>query len=188
MAVKRRIFIPQLCFACGSITFLPACSRDFSKWRFLTDREASILIAISEQFIPADKDPGATDANVINFFDKQLKGYYTRYQEIYRKGLQYIESAAMKIFGKSFIDMEWEQQTRLLESMEAGKLPAEDWKDIDQKFFFRLLLDHTMQGFYGSPRHGGNCHYVSYKMMRIDYPHIIGQNRYTEDNIQPYRN
>jgi gluconate 2-dehydrogenase gamma chain len=36
-----------------------------------------------------------------------------------------------------------------------------------------------MQGFYGSPRHGGNRDYVSYKMMKLDYPHVIGQNRYT---------
>jgi len=35
-----------------------------------------------------------------------------------------------------------------------------------------------MQGFYGSPRHGGNKNNVSYKMMRLDYPVIIGQNRY----------
>jgi hypothetical protein len=35
-----------------------------------------------------------------------------------------------------------------------------------------------MQGFYGSPRHGGNSNYVSYKMMKLDYPHVMGQNRY----------
>ena len=147
-----------------------------------------MLIAISEQFIPADKDPGATDANVINFFDKQLAGYYTRYQETYRKGLQSIEASALKIFQRSFIDLEWDQQTQFLETMEDGKLPSEDWNEIDQRSFFRLLLDHTMQGFYGSPRHGGNCNYVSFKMMKIDYPHVIGQNRYTAESVHPNQN
>jgi len=147
-----------------------------------------MLIAISEQFIPADKDPGATDAKVINFFDKQLTGYYTRYQETYRKGLQSIEASALKIFQRSFIDLEWDQQTQFLETMEDGKLPSEDWNEIDQRSFFRLLLDHTMQGFYGSPRHGGNCNYVSFKMMKIDYPHVIGQNRYTAESVHPNQN
>ena len=35
-----------------------------------------------------------------------------------------------------------------------------------------------MQGFYGSPRHGGNKDYASYRMLGLDYPNIIGQNRY----------
>ena len=35
-----------------------------------------------------------------------------------------------------------------------------------------------MQGFYGSPRHGGNRNYVSYKMLGLEYPRVIGQNRY----------
>jgi len=35
-----------------------------------------------------------------------------------------------------------------------------------------------MQGFYGSPRHGGNRNYASYKMMGLEYPRLIGQNRY----------
>jgi gluconate 2-dehydrogenase gamma chain len=35
-----------------------------------------------------------------------------------------------------------------------------------------------MQGFYGSPRHGGNRGFVSFRMIGIDYPRIVGQNRY----------
>jgi gluconate 2-dehydrogenase gamma chain len=34
-----------------------------------------------------------------------------------------------------------------------------------------------MQGFYGSPRHGGNRDYLSYRMLGIDYPQVIGRNR-----------
>jgi gluconate 2-dehydrogenase gamma chain len=55
-----------------------------------------------------------------------------------------------------------------------GKL----WEKGLDRQFFRLIHDHAMQGFYGSPRHGGNKNNVSYKMMRLDYPVIIGQNRY----------
>jgi gluconate 2-dehydrogenase gamma chain len=42
----------------------------------------------------------------------------------------------------------------------------------------RLAVDRTMQGFYGAPRHGGNKDYASFKMMKLDYPLLVGQNRY----------
>jgi gluconate 2-dehydrogenase gamma chain len=35
-----------------------------------------------------------------------------------------------------------------------------------------------MQSYYGSSRHGGNKNNTSYKMLQLDYPVIIGQNRY----------
>jgi gluconate 2-dehydrogenase gamma chain len=187
MDIDRRKFIRQLCFTCGSISFLPACTKNYSVRRFLTDHEAKLLIAISEQFIPADKDPGATDANVVNFFDKQLAGYYQRHQDAYRAGLGSIDASAISIYHKSFIDLDWSEQTSFLETMESGKLPEKNWSEGDQKSFFRMLLDHTMQGFYGSPRHGGNCNYVSFKMLKIDYPHVIGQNRYDSELIQANR-
>ena len=34
-----------------------------------------------------------------------------------------------------------------------------------------MILEHSMQGFYGSPEHGGNRGYASFKMLDIDYPH-----------------
>ena len=178
MKLKRRDFIRQLCYACGTVTLIPACTTKFSMWRFLSEEEANLIEVITEQFIPADQDAGATEARVVNFFDKQLTGYYVRHQETYRNGLNSVETSAQKLFGASFRDIQWEDQTHVLELMEKGELPAENWQDVDQRTFFNLMLDHTMQGFYGSPRHGGNCDYVSYKMMKIDYPHIIGQNRY----------
>ncbi len=67
-----------------------------------------------------------------------------------------------------------------MEKMEQGNLPSGFWKNISQQHFFNILRDHTMQGFYGSPRHGGNKNYVSYKMMKLDYPHVLGQNRYNQ--------
>lgn len=185
MDSQRRQFIQQLCYTCGAISFLPACSRNYSTWRFFSDDEARMIISISEQFIPADNDPGASDARVVNFFDKQLTGHYKRHQETYRTGLARIDASALQLYDKKFSDLEWEQQTQFLESMEHGELPADQWAEADQRSFFNLILDHTMQGFYGSPRHGGNCNYVSFKMLKIDYPHVIGQNRYPTEETQP---
>lgn len=178
MDSTRRDFIRQISLACGSVMFIPACSGYDSVWRFFTEQEAKTVIAFAEQIIPTDKDPGATDANVINFIDKQLVGPYTRFQEMYRKGIPSLENSAQKLFQKAFHELDFAVQTEFMMSMEKGKLPEELWKETSQTAFFNLMLDHTMQGFYGSPRHGGNVNYVSYKMMKLDYPHVMGQNRY----------
>lgn len=180
MNSNRRDFIQQLSLACGSILFIPACSGYDSTWRFFTEKEARTIIVFAEQIIPADRDSGATDANVINYIDKQLVSYYTRFQEQYRTGIQAINNSSQRILRKDFHELEWDEQTHFMEQMEAGDLPEEFWKGIDQRRFFSMILDHSMQGFYGSPRHGGNKNYMSYKMMKIDYPHVIGQNRYDE--------
>jgi gluconate 2-dehydrogenase gamma chain len=62
--------------------------------------------------------------------------------------------------------------------LEAGKAKGNTWQTKSSAEFFRLVRNHTLQGFYGSPRHGGNRNYASYKMLRLDYPPIVGQNRY----------
>jgi gluconate 2-dehydrogenase gamma chain len=178
MKKDRRAFLRGFCLTCGGFLIVPSCTRSYPRWHFFTDGEAALLTAIAEQFVPADEDPGATDARVINFFDKQLVGPYTKYQPLYRNGLRAVESSVYKLHNASFTDLNGAKQRAFLERMERGELAKEEWQTVDQRSFFKMLLDHTMQGFYGSPRHGGNCNYVSYKMMKIDYPHVIGQNRY----------
>jgi len=178
MNAKRRDFIKQMSLAFGSILFIPACAGYDSPWRYFSEKNSRTIIAFAEQIIPADSTPGATDANVINFIDKQLVGPYTRFQEKYKKGIAAVEDTSLKLYGKNFYELDWELQNNFMVQMEKGELSSESWGDLDQRSFFRMVLDHVMQGFYGSPRHGGNKNYVSYKMMKIDYPHIIGQNRY----------
>jgi gluconate 2-dehydrogenase gamma chain len=65
----------------------------------------------------------------------------------------------------------------MLKNMEAGKMDGGVWKNGFAENFFQLLLAHSMQGYYGSPRHGGNKNFISYKMIGLDEPQIIGENR-----------
>ena len=58
--------------------------------------------------------------------------------------------------------------------IEAGKAPKELWEEPSQRAFFDLVLDHTRQGFYGSPRHGGNRDYVGYRIMGLAVPNLLG--------------
>ena len=169
--------------ACGSVLFITSCDGYETPWRFFTEEEARTIVAFAEQIIPADSDPGATDANVINFIDKQLVSHYLRFQEEYRKGIPAIEKSSSEIHGKAFYELGWKTQTKFMEQMESGELPEKNWQNINQRNFFRMVMDHSLQGFYGSPRHGGNKDYVSYKMIQLDYPPVLGQNRYNTESV-----
>jgi gluconate 2-dehydrogenase gamma chain len=147
-------------------------------WHFFTPAEAGLVEGISEQIIPADQDPGAKDAGVVYFIDRQLVGPYQRFQAKYRQGLPCVQATSRKMFGKDFEQLAWDDQTTLLKKLEAGRASKELWTDPAAGEFFNLVRDHSMQGFYGSPRHGGNRNYVSYHMMGLEYPRVMGQNRY----------
>lgn len=160
------------------ISLNPFGKSNSSQWRFFTNGEGVLVDALAEQIIPTDESMGARDAGATNFIDKQLMGPYKRHQDTYRKGLKAIQETCQTKYKKRFEQLEWDDQTVFLQTMEAGKMEGSSWKDEFDKEFFGMIRSHTMQSFYGSPRHGGNKNNVSYKMMRIDYPVIIGQNRY----------
>ena len=175
----RRKFIRDVGALAGGATLLSGCGKAPSRqWRFFTEAEAGVLAAVWEQIIPADQDPGAVDAGVPNFIDLQLTRHYKRHQETYRTGLEGVQQTSTALYGRRFEELKWDDQTRVLETLESGKAPGSAWASRNPRTFFNLVRDHSMQGFYGSPRHGGNRNYVSYRMLGIDYPQVIGQNRY----------
>jgi len=179
MKLTRRRFIALSVLAAGGTCLLNRCANPaLSPWRFITVGESNLLDALVEQIIPTDEWPGARDAGVTNFIDNQLAGVYSRYQETYRRGLRVIQETCTTKFQKRFEEFSFEEQTQFLKILEAGKMEGAQWENGFDRYFFRLIRDHSMQGFYGSPRHGGNKNNISYKMMKLDYPVIIGQNRY----------
>lgn len=179
--ISRRNFIALSLMGVGGLALIslnPFSSQSKSSWRFLTEDEASLFDALAEQIIPTDEFIGAKDAGATNFLDKQLVGAYSRYKDTYRRGLKAIQTTCKNKYGCKFEKLAWMQQTDFLELMEAGKLKSGDWANGFDKEFFELIRSHTMQSYYGSPRHGGNKKNVSYRMLKLDYPVIIGQNRY----------
>jgi gluconate 2-dehydrogenase gamma chain len=155
-------------------------------YRFFSAAEAGTLIAICEQIIPRDDAPGATDAGVIHYIDRQLCGPFVRHQETYRLGLDAMQKTCMQVYQSAFEQLDFERQTAALRTLEANQAPKEFWENQSQSGFFNLVIEHTRQGFYGSPRHGGNRDYASYRMLGLAYPNLIGQNRYgAKSSINP---
>ena len=176
--LHRRDFIKSASIAFGSVLLFPSCMKQSSKFRFFSPEEARCIIAFCEQIIPRDESPGATDAEVIYYIDRQLSGVFHYDQKTYRNGIKNLQSYCSKKFGKTFENIVFDEQTKLLEILESNLLDKSDWPQGKPAEFFNLVRSHTMQGFYGSPIHGGNKDYMSFEMLRIDYPLVIGQNRY----------
>lgn len=140
--------------------------------RFFTESEAHIVIAASERILPKDESgPGATEANVVVYIDRQLAGPYGTDKYRYTKG-PWVDSVpehgyqgkatprdiyrdGLRQLGPGFVRLTPEQQdARLLE--------------IEGSYFFQMLRIHTIEGMMSDPLHGGNAGMVGWQM--IGYP------------------
>jgi len=180
MSLDRRTFLKTGVAGFGSIMMMPSClNRTSSSWQFFTDEEATCVIALCEQIVPADEHGGgATEAGVISYIDRQLVAVFDYDQVLYQQGISALQNCSLDLHGKRFEALDKDTQYMLCTAMEEGTLPEEYWGELDQGRFFQLVIGHTMQGFYGPPRHGGNKDYMSYAMMGLDFPLVIGRNHY----------
>ena len=172
--LTRRKFV-QMAAVASAAGPMVACLGPGNPWRSLAAAEARTLEAMCERIIPADQDPGAAWAGVVNYIDRQLTGHYRKLRRAYRLGLAGVESSSVAMFGKSFVALNAGQQDKLLQAMDSGQVQGEGWKQLSAKSFFDLVVSHTTQGFYGDPRHGGNRDRVSWKMIHLPYPPLRGR-------------
>jgi gluconate 2-dehydrogenase gamma chain len=122
--------------------------------------EARIVEALCDQVIPADDAPGAKQAGVLYYIDRQLAGPLKRFGAAYHDGLSRLTSACRQRTGRDFTELSFSDQTQFLRDIDAGRVAG-------LQSFWNLVIDHTMQGFYGSPEHGGNKDAASWNMLHI---------------------
>ncbi len=182
MDPARRDFLKKTGLVIGGALVLPACYHKPVPFRFLNGNEAGCLVALCERIIPADDAPGAMDAGVIYYIDKQLNGFFKKFQPAYRQGLASVQEDCIKIWQSEFQLLPVDKQNEYLRMLESDSPELTSWKSQKASEFFDMVISHTMQGFYGAPRHGGNKNYISYRMLRIGYPQVDGQNRYKKED------
>jgi gluconate 2-dehydrogenase gamma chain len=141
-----------------------ACARK-STARRLSEPEMATLTAICDQMIPPDQDPGGAWAAVANYIDRQLRGPYREHTEVYHRGLAEADRRA----GGSFRTLARAQQLDVLNQMD---------HDQATKGFLSLVAAHSIQGYYGNPRHGGNRDYCSWRMLGIPASPVRGRDDY----------
>lgn len=163
--LPRRKFLGVSLVAASSAG-LTSCGRSGGGpyWRFFSTAEAATVAAICARIIPADDFPSAADAGVPRFIDRQLTGHHRKHQAVYRQGLADLEAICRERFQKRFVELSEDEQDAMLRELEENRTE-----------FFLLIRTHTMQGYYGDPRHGGNRDAVSWKMLGLPDPPVRGR-------------
>lgn len=99
-------------------------------------------------------------------------------QEIYRRGLGFVDAYAQSQFQKDFVDLSTDQQDQILTDMDGDK--ATGFNGPGGKAFFTQLRNDTIEGVFSDPMYGGNRDLVGWKL--IGYPGA--QRFYTPDDIK----
>jgi gluconate 2-dehydrogenase gamma chain len=159
--------------------------------RFFTAEEARVVTAACARIFPSDASgPGATEANVVIFIDRQLAGPYGRDKYRYTKG-PFVESypehgyqsrenprdtyrAGIKMLGGDFASLSPADQDAKL-------------KSIEKSHFFQLLRTHTIEGMFSDPMHGGNAGLIGWQLVGYPGPRMSYRDEIDKHFGQPWR-
>jgi len=149
---------------------------------FFTPDEAAFIEAAVARLIPADDTgPGALEAEVPTYIDRQLAGAWGAGERLYRAGpwqqgtaqqgyqlpftpAELFRNAIRALNQKSpgFAKRAAREQDALLDALQKGN---EDLGGVPSSTFFESLLDVTIEGFFADPAYGGNRDMVAWKMI-----------------------
>ena len=166
--INRRNFTKTTLLA-GGVCFFPGCviKSDNPLFLFFNEYEVKTIVAICNQIIPADDNfGGASDAEVVYYIDRQLSSFFKYDSSLYRQSILKLQTYCLENFNKIFCDLDSDKQISVLQMMEKNKLDNRKWNN--SSIFFNKIRLHTMQGFYGSPIHGGNKNFLSFDILNID--------------------
>jgi gluconate 2-dehydrogenase gamma chain len=156
-------------------------------YSYLTPQEARFLDAAVERLIPTDElGPGARDAGVTCYIDRQLasvwgthgrnyrsgpwldgtpeQGYQSRLtpQEVYRIGIREINDYCRAQHGKLFEHLPAATQDEVLKALEKDRV---ELPSLASRLFFDLLWRNTEEGFFADPLYGGNRGKAGWKLL-----------------------
>ncbi|HEX3992094.1 MAG TPA: gluconate 2-dehydrogenase subunit 3 family protein [Acetobacteraceae bacterium] len=153
---------------------------------FLNSIEAAFIEAAVARLIPADEQwPGAIEAGVPNYIDKQLGGAWGAGERLYRSGpwqpgtpsqgyqLPFVPAELFRTAidaidkdlaqaGTPFAQMTADQQDAWLHGLEAG---GKDLGGVPSEVFFAHLWECTVEGFFSDPVYGGNRDMIAWRMI-----------------------
>jgi gluconate 2-dehydrogenase gamma chain len=130
--------------------------------------EWKLVEAISGRIIPTDDEPGAIEANVVNFIDKALANEEKALLPVYKAGLPGIDAVAQARFKKKLVDLTPAEQDEVLAALDGGKAAGWPKPAVPSGQFLTILTAHTVYGFCCDPSYGGNRDYAGWKV--VGYP------------------
>ena len=163
----------------------PAAPR--TNYTFFNSDEATFIEAAVSRLIPADDSgPGAIEAGVPEYIDRQLAGAWGAGDRLYRSGpwqkgvptqgyqlpftpadlfrnaLRAVNDEVKKTNSGGLAKMSAQDQDAYLKSLEGG---GKDLGGVPSEVFFQSLLEITIEGFFSDPVYGGNKDMVGWKLI-----------------------
>jgi gluconate 2-dehydrogenase gamma chain len=148
--------------------------------RFFDQQEALIVAAAAARIFPSDDSgPGAKEAGVVIYIDRQLASPYGVDRDRYTQGPFEAGVAEVGYQGKATRRETYREGLKNLAGFESLDSAAQDYrlKQIESTYFFELLRDHTIEGMFCDPMHGGTIDMVGWQLIGFPGP----QMSYVED-------
>jgi gluconate 2-dehydrogenase gamma chain len=154
--------------------------------RFFTQAEALIVAAATSRIFPSDDgEPGAREAGVTIYIDRQLAGPWGRDGRRYTRG-PFVANAPPELGyqDRATPQQIYRQGLRGLRGFDRLTPAEQDRKltEIEQTRFFELLHQNTLEGMFCDPLHGGNVDMVGWQLIGFPGPHMSFLNE-----IEQYR-
>jgi gluconate 2-dehydrogenase gamma chain len=159
--------------------------------RFFSQAEARIVAAAASRIFPSDKmGPGAREAGVAVYIDRQLAGPWGRDRYRYRQGP--FEENAPEEFGyqgKATPRQIYRQGLQGLPGFDRLKDGEQDKKlqQIEATLFFSLLRQNTIEGMFCDPMHGGNIDMVGWQLIGFPGPRMSNYDDLDQHYGQAFR-
>ena len=158
--------------------------------RFFTAAEAHTIQAACERIFPSDESgPGATEAGVVIYIDRQLAGPYGRDKYRYAKA-PFVDSIPEHGYqGKASPREIYREGIKQLEDFASLTAAEQDrrLRAIETTTFFRMLRQHTLEGMFSDPMHGGNAGLIGWQLIGYPGPLMSYRDEIDKFHGQPFR-
>ena len=143
--------------------------------RFFTQDEALAVAALASRIFPSDDlGPGAREAGVVIYIDRQLAGPYGRDRHRYTQGPFEDGPPELGYQGSATPREIYRQGLKPLLGID-NKTPEEQDKAlqlIESTLFFGFLRAHTIEGMFCDPVHGGNADMIGWQLIGFPGPRM----------------
>jgi gluconate 2-dehydrogenase gamma chain len=158
--------------------------------RFFTAAEARMVEAACDRIFPSDASgPGAKEAGVVVYIDRQLAGPYGRDKYRYTKA-PFIQSMPEHGYqGKQTPREVYREGIGKLGNFAELGLAERDQKlrAIETTQFFRMPRQHTIEGMFSDPMHGGNAGLIGWQLIGYPGPVMSYRDEIDKFHGQPWR-
>jgi gluconate 2-dehydrogenase gamma chain len=142
---------------------------------FFEEKEAIIVAsAVSRIFPSDDSGPGAREAGVVIYIDRQLAGPWGRDADRYKHGPFEEGEKELGYQGDATRQEIYREGIKKLDGFDRFTPEEQDkaLQHIESSWFFKLLYQNTIEGMFADPMHGGNIDMVGWQLIGFPGPQM----------------